>query len=115
MALDWTAIVVQTLATAGVLGTAFAPFMVSLSRKADKAEKYSKIARDETRNAHDPARPLRHDIDILLERTSSIPSMKKDIGGIRADVRTLFKGQLDLWDTVADTAPSERKRHDLDS
>lgn len=90
--------------------------MVSLSKKADEAVKYSKIARDETRNAHDPDRPLRHDIDILLERTSSIPLMKKDIGGIRADVRTLFKGQLDLWDTVADTAPGERKRnHDLDS
>ena len=99
--LDWTAIIVQSLITFGVIAGAFLPAYLGLRAKIARTEENSVVIRDETRNAHNPDQPLRHDIDILLERTKAIPLIQKDIGGIKADIRQLYHNDHDLWDTVA--------------
>lgn len=100
-ALDWTAIIVQLIATVGIVLGAVIPVIIHLSRKVDKVHENSEVIREETRNRHDPDRPMRHDIDVLLERTKGLNVMQDDIGGLRSDVRQLYKNDHDIWDTLA--------------
>lgn len=99
--LDWTQIIVQIIATAGILLGAGIPTFVHLNKKVDKVHDNSQVIRQETRNAHDPSRPMRHDIDVLLSRTKDISEIKKDIGGMRSDIRQLYQNDHDIWDKLA--------------
>ena len=101
VSLDWTQIIVQLIATVGVLLTILLPIMHSTNKKVESVHQNSLVIRNETRNSHAPDRPMRHDIDVLLERTKDLPAMRKDIGGLRSDVRQLYKNDSDIWDTLA--------------
>lgn len=81
------------------------PAYLTLKGKISRTETNSDIIKDETRNAHSPERPLRHDIDTLLERTKRMDKnqrqIQKDVGGLRVDVRQLYQNDNDLWDTLS--------------
>lgn len=106
--LDWTAIIVQSLITIGIIAAAAVPAYFTLKGKLQRTEENTEVVKSETRNAHNPNQPLRHDIDLLLERTKDIKDIKGDIIGLRQDVRQLYQNDHDLWDTLA-------KRHEARS
>lgn len=106
--LDWTQIIVQSLITLGVIVGVLTPAYLTIKGKIQRTEVNSEVIKNETRNAHNPDQPLRHDIDLLLERTKDIPALKGDIIGIRKDIRKLYSNDSDIWDTLT-------KRHEARS
>lgn len=103
--LDWTQIIVQSIITLGVIVGVLTPAYLTLRGKLQRTEENTDVVRAETRNAHAPDRPMRHDIDVLLERTARMDrsqrNLEKDVGGMRADIRKLYENDTDLWDTLA--------------
>lgn len=104
---NWSAVVVQTLVTVGIILGPGGWIVSRLSKKVDKVQVDTTVIRDETRNAHAPDRPMRHDIDTLLQmsadnakdisilldrsdtHTRGMGRVEKDIGGMRAELRAL--------------------------
>lgn len=125
---NWSAIIVQTLVTVGIILGPGGWIVSRLSKKVDKVQGDTAVIRDETRNAHAPERPMRHDIDtllqmsadnsrdisILLERsdthTRGMGRVERDIGGVRAELRALHDTDRGL-NAKVDTLRDDYHKH----
>ncbi|MDH6181806.1 septal ring factor EnvC (AmiA/AmiB activator) [Microbacteriaceae bacterium SG_E_30_P1] len=86
--MNWENIIVQAVASAGVISAALLPVLVSTRRKASSAAKDASAARSQVQNSHTKNFRDDHD-DKHTAVMSAIARVESDIRGVRRDVGRL--------------------------